>query len=285
MSSNADYDSDEDIIFEDVPLTTPARPQPLDILDSPEAHHSGSSFFGSDAIRPHWTPPINLPAQRSAPFPSGSYEENQVRGQLNAGLERIDLRLMKTRLGIDIHTSPTETRYLEFEDLSADVDRLVNILWVSATPSIQIEGLLALAGITEQALSMFDFDPEPILTILHKFDVIFVALCTGKHPFTQEPLPGVVEGQSLATQTQQVRMRSLAEATRFKVFQVASFSSSDDSIEVEEERNEGEHGYEREYEDEDEDENEDAYEDGDDSPSLMMALTYIYERTLMSLPI
>ncbi|KAJ5734148.1 hypothetical protein N7493_002934 [Penicillium malachiteum] len=251
MSSNADYDSDEDIEFEDVPLTTPARSQGPDIIDSPEAEHSGSSFL----------------AQRSAPFPSGSYEENQIRGQLNSGLERIDLRLMKARLGIDIHTLPTETRYLEFTDLSADVDRLVNILWISATPSIQIEGLLALAGITEEALSIFDFEPEPVLTILHKFDLIFVALCTCKHPVTQELLPGAVEGQSFATQTQQVRMRSLAEATRSKVFQVASFGSSDDSLEEEEEGNE----------DEDEDEDESSF--------WMMALTYIYERTLMSLPI
>ncbi|KAJ6015795.1 hypothetical protein N7540_010386 [Penicillium herquei] len=260
MSTNAEYDSDEDIEFEDVPLSISTRTQVPDAesVGSPEADHSASSFYGSDAFRPHWTPPLTLPDQRSEPFPSGSYEENQIRGQLNVGLERIDLRLMKARLGIDITTLSMETRYHDFTELSTDVERLVDILWISATPSIQIEGLLALAGITEEAISIFNFDPEPVMTMLHKFDVIFVALCTGQHPTTHEPLPGVAAGQPLVTQTQQVRMRSLAEATRSKVFQVSSsLIDSDDSGDE---------------------------EDVDGSRSLMMALTYIYERTLMLLP-
>ncbi|KAJ5730998.1 uncharacterized protein N7483_005506 [Penicillium malachiteum] len=259
MSANGGYDSDEDVEFEDVPLSTlstSTRTQAPESAESPEAAHNASSYYGLDASRYHWTPPLNLPGQRSAPLPSGSYGENQIRGQLNAGLERIDLRLMKARLGIDVTTLPTETRYHDFAEFSTEVERFVDILWISATPSIQIEGLLALAGITEQAIPVFEFDPEAVMTILHKFDVIFVALCTGQHPTTQEPLPGVVAGQPIVTQTQQVRMRSLAEETRSAVFLAFSLNDSDNSDE----------------------------EEGNVNQSVLMPLTYIYEKTLTSLP-
>lgn len=62
------------------------------------------------------------------------------------------------------------------------------------------------------------FDPHSTLGILHKFDVVFAALCTGMHPLTHAPLPGAQEGRSLVTQTQKVRIRSLAETTRNSVF-------------------------------------------------------------------
>lgn len=67
-------------------------------------------------------------------------------------------------------------------------------------------------------LPTYRFDPESTLRILHKFDEVFAALCTGVHPLTDSPLHGAVPGRSFVTQTQKVRIRSLAEMTRNKIF-------------------------------------------------------------------
>lgn len=106
------------------------------------------------------------------------------------------------------------------------------------------------------ALPTYKFDPETTLAILHKFDVVFAALCTGIHPLTQLPLRGAVEGRPMVTQTQKVRIRSLAEMTRSKIF--ACLPDPD----------EGEDGTERDEEVE--------------QPWLLEA-TRVYDRTLMLL--
>lgn len=49
-------------------------------------------------------------------------------------------------------------------------------------------------------------------------------MCTGTHPVTGDALPGAVIGQSLVTETQKVRIRSLAERTRHQVFSCLSNS-------------------------------------------------------------
>lgn len=61
------------------------------------------------------------------------------------------------------------------------------------------------------------FDCYTTLQLLNKFDVIFVTLCTGKHPVTNLRLPGSANMQ-LMTQTQKVRIKSLAEQSRSMVF-------------------------------------------------------------------
>lgn len=71
------------------------------------------------------------------------------------------------------------------------------------------------------ALPTHPFDGPAVLSLLHKFDEVFVALCTGIHPITKEPLREAgARGGSLVTQTQKVRIRSLAETTRYRVFSV-----------------------------------------------------------------
>lgn len=105
--------------------------------------------------------------------------------------------------------------------------------------SIQVESLITLAGITEMALPTHPFDGPSALSLLHKFDEIFVALCTGIHPLTREPLALGAQHTpvSFVTQTQKVRIRSLAETTRYKVFSVLP-GGEEDGEEFEESREE-----------------------------------------------
>ncbi|KAJ5580167.1 uncharacterized protein N7459_006152 [Penicillium hispanicum] len=246
-------DSDSDIEFEDVPL--------------PSAQASTSNHMPSNGIHPSgvqlprqpWTPTLSLPQQRAGPVPAGSEDETQLRGRLSTGIERINYRQMKSVMGMDAPDDRASSRrYESFKELALDVEGLVDMLWASATPSIATEGLITLAGILEMALPTHTFDPPSTLTILSKFDAIFAALCTGLHPLTESALPGADSGRPLVTQTQKVRIRSLAETTRNQIFLLLP------------DPDEGDGG--------DENENESA----DEQPWLMEA-TRVYDRTLMLL--
>ncbi|KAJ5632172.1 hypothetical protein N7490_008511 [Penicillium lividum] len=219
VTEDTDTDSDSNVEFEDVPLA----PRTVPAETTTPSFHSVS--FQTE--RPVWVPILSLPEQRAAPLRPGSAEETQLRGRLSTGIERINYRHMKAEMGMDgTNTDDSEKRFKSFADLAREVGLLVDTLWASSTPSIQVEGLITLAGITEMALPTYKFDPESTLTLLHKFDSVFAALCTGKHPVTNAPIPGAVDGRPLVTQTQKVRIRSLAETTRYKIFSCLEESDS-----------------------------------------------------------
>ncbi|KAJ5782141.1 hypothetical protein N7457_003915 [Penicillium paradoxum] len=204
-------DSDEDVEFEDVPIRLPTRSRNREDIDIPIVFPSAS--------RQEWIPTLSLPQQRAQPIPSGSEEETQLRGQISTGIERVTYRKMKSDMGMDAPETPaSERRYNSFKDLAADVEGLVDTLWASATPAIQTEALITLAGLTQTSLPAFPFEAQPTLSIFYKLDSVFAALCTATHPLSGAVLPGAQPGQSLATETQKVRIRSLAERTRLEVF-------------------------------------------------------------------
>ncbi|KAJ5326165.1 hypothetical protein MYU51_010589 [Penicillium brevicompactum] len=206
-------DSDSDVEFEDVPITHSGGQHDIDISISQRP--------------PTWTPTLLLPSQRVRPLASGSEEETQLRGKISAGVERITYRKMKSDMGMDAPDTPaTERKYDSFPELADDVDGLIDTIWESATPAIQTEALITLAGLTQTSLPSFSFSAEATLSIFYKFDSVFAALCTGTHPITGAALPGAVVGQSLVTETQKVRIRSLAERTRNQIFSYLSSPST-----------------------------------------------------------
>jgi hypothetical protein len=122
-------DSDSDVEFEDVPIT-----------HQPRTPNSGRSANGDISIDlppvpiQEWNPPLSLPQQRSSPIISGSEEETQLRGRLSTGIEKITYRKMKSDMGMDAPDTPISLRRYEgFKDLVADVDHLIDMLWISAT--------------------------------------------------------------------------------------------------------------------------------------------------------
>ncbi|KAJ5979938.1 hypothetical protein N7481_007236 [Penicillium waksmanii] len=229
-----DSDSDLNEEFEDVPGIHEHSTNP-----NPNTNSNG--FFSAQSTTnlnktKSWTPTLNLPPQKPTPSP-GSEEETQLRGRVSAAIERITYRQMKSEMGMDApDTHVSHRRYENFAEFAADVDALIDLLWGSASPSIQTESLITLAGVTETALPTHPFDGPSALTLLHKFDEVFVALCTGIHPLTREPLREAQTGRGpvLVTQTQKVRIRSLAETTRYKVFSVLPVGEDDEEGEEEE---------------------------------------------------
>ncbi|CAI7657752.1 unnamed protein product [Penicillium viridicatum] len=260
IRNDQETDSDSDVEFEDVPISLPARTRNREDIEIPITIRSNP--------QPQWTPTLSLPHQRSQPISSGSEEETQLRGQISTGIERVTYRKMKSDMGMDAPDTPaSERRYDGFEDLAADVEDLIDMLWASATPAIQTEALITLAGITQTSLPAFPFDAPPTLNILHKLDSVFAALCTSTHPLTGAVLPGAQPGQSLVTETQKVRIRSLAERTRYQVFSCLAQST---------EGGNATNGY-GDGDDEDEDSGDEV-----DEPWMLEA-TRVYEKSLMLL--
>lgn len=119
-------DSDEDVVFEDVPMSHSSRNRDREDMDI--------SIDFPRTPRPQWTPALSLPQQRARPIPSGSEEETQLRGQISTGIERVTYRKMKSDMGMDAPDTPaSERRYNSFKELAADVEGLVDTLWASAT--------------------------------------------------------------------------------------------------------------------------------------------------------
>ncbi|KAJ5807550.1 hypothetical protein N7447_011006 [Penicillium robsamsonii] len=264
IQNDQDTDSDSDVEFEDVPISLPSRPRNREDTGIP---------ITIPSPQPQWTPTLSLPQQRSQPISSGSEEETQIRGQISTGIERVTYRKMKSDMGMDAPDTPiSERRYESFKELAAEVEGLVDTLWASATPAIQTEALITLAGLTQTSLPAFPFDAPPTLNILHKFDCIFAALCTGTHPLTGAVLPGAQPGQSVATETQKVRIRSLAERTRYQVF--SCLAKSDERVDAATASNGNANGY-------GDDEDEDSGDEVDDP--WMLEATRVYEKSLMLL--
>lgn len=96
------------------------------------------------------------------------------------------------------------------------------------TASIQVEGLITLAGILERSLGTYPFDAKPTLTILNKLDYFFITLMQGEHSESHTPLPGVNPDRPFVTQTQKVRIRSIAETTRSNLFAMMPMPQDDE---------------------------------------------------------
>ncbi|KAJ5606894.1 hypothetical protein N7537_003513 [Penicillium hordei] len=260
IQNDQETDSDSDVEFEDVPISHPAGSRNRGDIEIPIIIRS--------TPQPQWTPTLSLPRQRSQPIPSGSEEETQLRGQISTGIERVTYRKMKSDMGMDAPDTPaSERKYDSYQDLAADVENLIDTLWASATPAIQTEALITLAGLTQTSLPAFPFDAPPTLNIFHKLDSVFAALCTSTHPLTGAVLPGAQPGQSLVTETQKVRIRSLAERTRYQVFSCLTKSN---------ERGNAANGYGG-----GDDEDENSGDEVDDP--WMLEATRVYEKSLMLL--
>ncbi|KAJ5481032.1 hypothetical protein N7539_006926 [Penicillium diatomitis] len=254
-------DSDSDVEFEDVPIQ-PSQPQPKipSSLDQPSEHAESVS-----ANIP-WTPELHIPEQRETPVASGSDAERQLRGRLSMAIDRINTRQMKARIGMDAtNTQAGLTRYTSIQQLADDIEGTADMLWESATPSIQVEGLITLAGILERSLKTYNFDPIPTLALLNKLDYYFIALMQGEHPASHHKLPGASPHHPLVTQTQKVRIRSIAEITRTNLFAMMPGPREDEMNE----------------DDDDADQKDDW--DEPEMPVWMMQASKVYERVLMLL--
>ena len=163
-------------------------------------------------------------------------------------------------------------------DACKDIGELVEVVWVSGTPSLQVAYLITLALLVSQVVAAMPPSPRELFRLLGKLDYAFASLALGRDVETRETLPGF-EGRGGVSGTEKVRIRSLVERTRVSV--VEAFKRGEFEEEVADEESVGDRmdvdgeGLVLEGDDfEDAEEVEDSWD---------MQLARVYDRTMVEL--
>ncbi|KAK3400709.1 hypothetical protein B0T20DRAFT_151638 [Sordaria brevicollis] len=182
---------------------------PANSLPSP-APSSASAAAGS-----------NLPHPRRTSLRPGSIKEDKVRNYVSDKMLHISRRYVKHFAIPD--PSDEITGYKSMAELCKDLDDVINIIWLSGTPSLQIPYLLNIASEFTTWLEGFPPSPQATFSLLRKLDHCFASLLFGYDIDTKETLPGFENGlRAGLSRTDMVRCKSVIERTRVLVVEVMS---------------------------------------------------------------
>ncbi|OJJ48092.1 hypothetical protein ASPZODRAFT_130017 [Penicilliopsis zonata CBS 506.65] len=162
--------------------------------------------------------PSHLPKPRAHPLRAGSTKETAVINHIDQALLTINRRHAKKFSSAleETHGSGT-SGYESFKEVATDIDAIVDILWVSGTPSLEIPYLISLAGMVTSYLPEYPFSARPTFRLLRKLDTVFASLLLGEDVDTGAPLPGFEGRRNLISMTEKVRIKSIAETCRIAV--------------------------------------------------------------------
>ncbi|KAL4897433.1 hypothetical protein BDV59DRAFT_197724 [Aspergillus ambiguus] len=221
--------------------------------------------------------PSLLPTPRTHPLRPGSMKETTVINHIDQTLLAINRRHAKKFSSAfdDQSPSASERGYESFKEVVKDLEGLVDVLWVSGTPSLQIPYLISLAVLVNSYLPEYPFSPRATFRLLRKLDSVFTALLTGEDAETGLPLPGFEHRRQVVSMTEKVRIKSIAESCRVAV------------VEAREQVDEpGEGGDEDSSEDEDEDDEDEVFASDEyvGAPGRWeMEAARVYEKTIQLL--
>ncbi|KAF2259813.1 hypothetical protein CC78DRAFT_524298 [Lojkania enalia] len=228
--------------------------------------------------------PSPLPQPRKKPLKPGSSKESELIQYLDHGITSIKRRWAK-RMFKDEEIGKDDVRgYHNFKEAATDIDSLIDVIWVSSSPNLQIPYLLSIALMIADFLHDFLPAPRATFQLLDKLDHAFSSLLQGKNSDTCEFLPGFEGGRTVTT-TDKVRLKSIVERTRLTVVEVLSRDNREDrdvSTEFQDERmeedieQEGRKGDTVKFEGF----NEDDDDDDDDDEREEMHIAKVYERTI-----
>ncbi|APA07551.1 hypothetical protein SS1G_00948 [Sclerotinia sclerotiorum 1980 UF-70] len=231
----------------------------------------------------------NLPQPRSKPLRAGSAKEQAARRYVENKLLQIARRYTKKFEGPE--EGDTVVGYVSMKEVAKDVSEIIDVLWLSGTPNLQIPYLLNVALTMSTYPTKFPPEPATTFAVLRKLDHAFASLLRGEDSVTGEVLPGFPAGRRAGmSQTDMVRCRSIVEDTRVMIVDVMS-----KEVEPEPQSENGVNGNARgngEGEDErgnemdngpddmilDEDDNSEY-----DNDELAMDIARVYEATIMEL--
>ncbi|RYO75647.1 hypothetical protein DL766_008579 [Monosporascus sp. MC13-8B] len=168
-----------------------------------------------------------LPAPRSRPLAPGSRKEDYARDYVSQRLLHVSRRYVKKH-GIPnddgVSGDPAEVPgYDSADELCRDLEDVVDVLWFSGTPSLQIPYLINVAHALTTYLASFAPAPRPTFALLQKLDHCFASLLVGRDVKTRDPLPGFQRGLGAGlSRTDMVRLKSIADETRILVAVVMS---------------------------------------------------------------
>ncbi|KAK5207583.1 hypothetical protein LTR41_006627 [Exophiala xenobiotica] len=208
-----------------------------------------------------------LPTPRSHPLRSGSQKEIALINYLDEKILMITRRYAK-KFSDEMNEKDDAPGYTTYDEFVSDADPLLDVVWVSGTPTIQIAYLLSLAGLACSYMPAFPFSPS-LFYITAKIDRGFNSLLqaseNGNNPATHA---------HRVSMTEKVRIKSLIEATRIMAVNVASSAGHSARIsDLSELDTENE-------DEEDTDGTIEDHRDGTSGISTSLGLSKIYKRTL-----
>ncbi|KAK3902303.1 hypothetical protein C8A05DRAFT_33990 [Staphylotrichum tortipilum] len=169
-----------------------------------------------------------LPHPRAHALRPGSAKEDQVRNFVSDRMDHMTRRFVKKSSGIVAEGEmeldggePDVTGYASAAELCKDLEGVINVLWLSGTPSLQVPFLLNIASEFNTWVAGFPPSPHATFAILHKLDHCFASLLVGEDIETHEALPGFEKGlRAGLTSTDMVRCRSMAQQARLVMVEV-----------------------------------------------------------------
>ncbi|GKZ23722.1 hypothetical protein AbraIFM66951_009754 [Aspergillus brasiliensis] len=239
---------------------------------------------------PRPSTPSLLPKPRTHPLRAGSAKEAIVINHIDTTLLRISRRHAKKfssayynpndPSNANTNYSPVSSSnqkveeeddvqgYESFKEVARDLEGLVDVLWVSGTPSLQIPYLISLAIQVNSYLPEYPFSAAPTFRLLRKLDEVFAELLGG----------GEGQKKCVVSMTEKVRIKSIAESCRVLV------------VETREKENEDGLGEEDDYDEDEDEEFEDVYGNANKLEDYMpipgkweMETAKVYERTIQLL--
>ncbi|KAL6230083.1 hypothetical protein BDW75DRAFT_223577 [Aspergillus navahoensis] len=241
--------------------------------------------------------PSVLPKQRMHPIRPGSTKESTVINHIDKTILAINRRHAKKfssvferqptqQNGNGTYTNSASDRgrevegdgergYESFKEVVKDIEGVVDVLWVSGTPSLQIPYLISLSGLVNTYLPDYPFSGKATFRLLRKLDSFFASLILGEDAETGEPLSGFEGRRNVVSMTEKVRIKSIAEMARVLVVEKGDSRDPDAD---------GSNDYEDSEDDESEDEmNMDLDLEVDRPEMWEMETARVYEKTIQLL--
>lgn len=157
---------------------------------------------------PHQAP--ILPAARNQPLKPGSAKESGFIAYADRKLLDISRNYEKRFDG----------GYEGFGYCARDLEGVVDVVWVSGTPSLQTPYLLTVALAVINYMPAFKFAPRETFSLLGKLDIALSSLLQGRNAETGNTLPGFEAGGGKLSTTEKVRMRGIVSGTRLAVVNI-----------------------------------------------------------------
>ncbi|KAK6597876.1 meiotic recombination protein dmc1 [Botrytis cinerea] len=200
----------------------------------------------------------NLPQPRAKPLRAGSAKEQAARRY-------------------EPEEGDSVVGYVSMKEVAKDLSEIIDVLWLSSTPNLQIPYLLNVALVMTTYPTKFPPAPVATFAVLRKLDHAFASLLRGEDSITGETLPGFLAGRRAGmSQTDMVRCRSIVEDTRVMIVDVMSKEAEPEP--------EPESGVEDDVNNEPEGMNLDEEDDSEyDNDELAMDIARVYEATMMEL--
>ncbi|MCJ1379150.1 hypothetical protein MMC17_002250 [Xylographa soralifera] len=178
--------------------------------------------------------PSVLPSPRNHPLKPGSSKESNFIEYVDQKLLEISGRyerrfnIVSREYSERLDKTIASNGYENFGELAVDLENVIDVIWISGTPFLQIPYLLNVALAVTTYLPSFTFTPRQTFQLLQKLDISFSSLLHCQNVETGEALPGFNGGRGKLTTTEKVRIRGLVERTRVAIVVAAGKGGSAD---------------------------------------------------------